>query len=196
MKPERLQGELVAGPHTRIGLVVSRFNSYVTGHMEAEAVRTFGQLGGDAANLTIASVPGSLELAVAARRMAETGRFDAIVCLGCVIRGQTDHYEHVIQQTAKGIRQVNTQTGVPCIFGVISADTLEQAIDRAGAKKGNQGANAMMAGVEMANLLGKLSGAAVRSSAQARPAAGQPAGRMPPAGTAGDADTPHPAEKD
>ena len=85
-----------------------------------------------------------------------SGRHDAVVCLGCVIRGETDHYDHVVEQTAKGVREVGTQTGVPCIFGVITADTVEQAVNRAGVKMGNQGSKAIMAGIEMANLMKKI----------------------------------------
>ena len=148
-----------------IAMVVSRFNDLLTAHMAASAQDTWTRLGGRADRLTTAHVPGSLELAVTARRLAETGQYDAIVCLGCVIRGETDHYDHVVQQTAEGIRQVGTLTGVPCIFGVISADTLEQAINRAGAKMGNQGAKAMSAAIEMANLVKRISdGATERRS--------------------------------
>lgn len=153
--PLKIQGELRAG-EVKIAIVVSRFNDYLTSHMCDAAVETWRQLGGEAEQLTVADVPGSLELAVTARKLAETGRYDAVICLGCVIRGETDHYDHVAQQTAKGIREVGTQTGVPCIFGVITADTLEQAIDRAGAKQGNQGRQAMLAAVEMANLIKKI----------------------------------------
>lgn len=140
----------------KLALVVSRFNDYLTSHMQTAATDAFGRLGGDPDDVTIVHVPGSLELAVTAKRLAETGHYEAIVCLGCVIRGETDHYDHVVEQTAKGIREVGTQTGVPCIFGVITADTLEQAINRAGAKMGNQGEKAMIAGIEMANLMKKV----------------------------------------
>lgn len=154
--PEDLKGELVVND-ARVALVVSRFNEYITGHLQVGAIETWEQLGGSADALTVAHVPGSLELAVTAKKLAETGNFEAIVCLGCVIRGETDHFDHVCEQTAKGVREVGTQTGVPCIFGVITADTLEQAIQRAGVKVGNQGRSAMMAAVEMANLLRKVS---------------------------------------
>jgi 6,7-dimethyl-8-ribityllumazine synthase len=150
-----LEGALTAGP-LRLALVVSRFNDYLTSHMAQAAMRTYHRLGGDPKNLTVVHVPGALELAVTAKRLAETRQYDAIVCLGCVIRGETDHYDHVVNESAKGIREVGTQTGVPCIFGVITADTLEQALNRAGAKMGNQGEKAMLAGIEMGNLLKKI----------------------------------------
>jgi 6,7-dimethyl-8-ribityllumazine synthase len=137
---------------------VARFNSYLTSHMADAAQNTFTRLGGAPDDLTIVDVPGSFELPVTARKLAETGRHDVVVCLGCVIRGETDHYDHVVEQTAKGIREVGTQTGVPCIFGVITADTLEQALNRAGVKMGNQGEKAMMAGIEMAHVVRKIDG--------------------------------------
>lgn len=152
---ETLEGELRA-PDAKIAIVVSRFNDFLTSHMLAAAVNTYTRLGGEADRLTVAHVPGSLELPVTARKLAESGQYAAVVCLGCVIRGETDHYDHVVEQTARGISEVGTRTGVPCIFGVITADTLEQAVNRAGAKMGNQGAKAMLAAVEMANLLKKM----------------------------------------
>ena len=150
-----LEGELLAADR-KIAVVVSRFNDLLTEHMLAAARSTWRRLGGRDQDLTVVRVPGSLEIAVTARRLAEAGNHEAIVCLGCVIRGETDHYDHVVEQTAKGIREVGSQLGMPCIFGVITADTLEQAVNRAGVKMGNQGSKAMMAGVEMANLMKKL----------------------------------------
>lgn len=153
--PETLEGELTAND-ARIALVVSRFNEFITDHMKRAAINTWQRLGGTADRLTVTYVPGSFELPVTAKKLAETRDYHAVVCLGCVIRGETDHYDHVVEQTAKGIREVGTQTGVPCIFGVITCETLEQAIDRAGGKAGNQGGKAMLAAVEMANLLKKV----------------------------------------
>ena len=152
---KEFEGDLVAR-EIRIAMVISRFNDYLTSHMRDAAVARYRQLGGNVEKLDIAHVPGSLELAVTAKSMAETGRYDVIVCLGCVIRGETDHYDHVVEQTARGLQEVGTRTGVPCISGVVTAETLEQAINRAGAKMGNQGATAMMAGIEMANLIKKV----------------------------------------
>ena len=156
--PHTLEGELVA-THVRIAVIVARFNDYITFHMRDAAIDLFKRSGGnpdDPAALTIAYVPGSFELPVTALNLAQTGRYDAIVCLGCVIRGETDHYDHVVEQTAKGIKDVGVNTGVPCIFGVLTCDTLEQAINRAGAKMGNAGASMMRAGIEMANLRKKI----------------------------------------
>jgi 6,7-dimethyl-8-ribityllumazine synthase len=152
---QNLEGELTAGD-AKIAVVVSRFNEFFTSHMLAAAVNTFNRLGGAEKNLTIVHVPGSFELPVTALNLARTGQYQAIICLGCVIRGETDHYDHVVEQTAKGIREVGTSTGIPCIFGVITCDTLEQALNRAGAKMGNQGQKAMLAAVEMVNLMKKV----------------------------------------
>ena len=151
----KVQGELLAAD-AKVAIIVSRFNDLLTRHMADAAADMWTQLGGTSQNLTVVHVPGSLELAVTAKKLAESGKYGAVICLGCVIRGETDHFDHVCRQTAEGLSQVGTQTGVPCIFGVITADTLEQAIHRAGAKAGNQGAKAMMVGVEMANLIRKL----------------------------------------
>jgi 6,7-dimethyl-8-ribityllumazine synthase len=152
------RGDLRVGD-ARIAVVVSRFNDFITHHMLRAAVEAFEQMGGDPRNarkLRIVHVPGSLELPVTALHLAKTGDFDAVCCLGCVIRGETDHYDHVCEQTAKGIREVSTSTGVPCIFGVITVDTVEQALHRAGVKMGNTGRSAMMAAVEMVSVVGKV----------------------------------------
>ena len=153
--PVTLEGDLLAGD-ARIGIVVSRFNDFITSHLVTAAVDAFGRHGGDVRKLTFVYVPGSFEAPATAQKMASSGKYDAIVCLGCVIRGATDHYEHVASEAAKGIAQVSLATGVPTIFGIITADTLEQAIERAGSKQGNQGAKAIMAAIEMVNLYKQL----------------------------------------
>lgn len=153
--PTPITGSLVPGEH-RLAIVAARFNEFVVDHLLDAAVETWRQLGGDDARLEVLRVPGSFELPVTALNLAKTGKYAAVVCLGCVIRGETDHYDHVVEQTAKGIREVGTTTGVPCIFGVLTCDTLEQAIHRAGAKMGNAGRSAMMAAVEMANLIARI----------------------------------------
>ncbi len=147
-----LEGKLLLDD-ARIAIVAARFNEFIVEHLLQGAVDTWRRLGGEPDRLTIAHVPGSFELPVTARKLAETGQYQAVVCLGCVIRGETDHYDHVVEQTAKGIREVGTQVGVPCIFGVLTCETLEQAIHRAGAKLGNAGRSAMLTAVEMASLL-------------------------------------------
>ena len=150
-----IQGEHLA-QGAKVAIVVSRFNELLTRHMLESAKRTWARLGGSDDNLTVVWVPGAFELPVTAKKLAESGDCQAVVCLGCVIRGETDHYDHVVEQTAKGIREVGTQTGVPCIFGVITCQTLEQAINRAGGKMGNHGEKMMLAAAEMANLMGKI----------------------------------------
>jgi 6,7-dimethyl-8-ribityllumazine synthase len=148
-------GQMVVAD-ARLAIIVSRFNEFITERMLAAAVDKWTRLGGTDEALTVVHVPGSFELPVTAKKLAESGRYHAVVCLGCVIRGETDHYDHVVEQTARGIREVGTQTGVPCIFGVLTCETLEQAINRAGGKMGNQGASAMLAAIEMAHLLRQL----------------------------------------
>ncbi len=155
--PTELLGELTLPPaDAKIAIVVARFNEFITGHLLQAALVAWKQLGGDVEALTIAHVPGSFELPVTALNLAQTGRFAAVICLGCVIRGETDHYDHVVAQTAKGIKDVGVTTGVPCVFGVLTCDNLEQAIHRAGAKMGNAGRSAMLTAVEMANLMPKI----------------------------------------
>lgn len=151
----KLEGDLLAGD-SKFAIVVSRFNDFITGKLLEGAVDALVRHGGKEANLTVAYVPGSVELPVAAMKLAESGKYAAVICLGCVIRGATDHYEHVAQLTVRGIGEVGVKTGVPTIFGVITADNLEQAIERAGSKQGNQGAKAMLTAIEMANLFRKM----------------------------------------
>lgn len=155
--PTELAPRLVPGDH-RVAVVLGRFNEFIGKQLLEGALDTWKMLGGRDENLTLVHVPGAFEMPAAARNLADTGKYAAIVCLGCVIRGETTHYDHVVGETAKGIKDVNVLTGVPCIFGVLTCDTLEQAIHRAGAKLGNQGRYAMLAGVEMANLVEKIKG--------------------------------------
>lgn len=153
--PQRIEGDLLARD-ARIAIVVSRFNDFITGKLLDAAIDTYRRHGGAPDRLTVAHVPGSFELPVAAQKLAQSGRFEAVVCLGCIVRGATAHYDHVAAQCAAGVARVGLETGVPTIFGVITADTLEQAIDRAGGKHGNQGERAMLAAIEMTNLLRNL----------------------------------------
>ncbi len=140
----------------RLGCVVSRFNSFITERLLAGALDAVRRHGGADADVCIAYVPGSLELATAAKAMAASGKFDALVCLGAVIRGETEHFAHVAEGAASSIARIGPDTGVPTVFGVLTCDTMEQAIDRAGGKSGNAGFNAAAAAVEMANLMRKL----------------------------------------
>lgn len=150
-----LEGELVA-TGLRFGIVVSRFNSFVTERLLEGALDAIRRTGGDLARIDVAKAPGSVEIPVVARTMAASGNYDAIICLGAVIKGETDHYDHVAGQAAAGVAAIGRETGVPTIFGILTCDTLEQAINRAGAKSGNHGFGAAMTAIETANLLKKL----------------------------------------
>lgn len=141
------------GPGLRVGVVVARFNDFVTRPLLTGALETLERHGVTDAAITVAWVPGAFELPVIAKAMAQSGRYDAVICLGAVLRGETDHYEMVAGQAARGIAAVGLDTGVPAIFGVLTADNMDQAINRAGGKSGNIGSNAAAAAVETARLL-------------------------------------------
>ena len=151
----RLRGEL-NGEGLRIAVVVSRFNEEVTSRMLAGARAALDEHGVREDSIDVAWVPGAFELALAARKLAETARYDAIVCLGAVIRGETPHFDYVAQAAARGIADVGRDTGVPAAFGVITPDTMEQALERAGGSKGNKGYDAVLTAIEMADLLRQL----------------------------------------
>ncbi len=144
------------GEGLRIGVVVARFNNFVTAKLLEGAQSALAGHGVADDDVTVVRVPGSFEIPVVARKMAESDRFDAVVCLGAVIRGETDHYEHVAGEAAKGIASASVTTGKPVVFGVLTTDTVEQAINRAGGKQGNSGYSAAVAAIEMANLLRSL----------------------------------------
>lgn len=141
------------GAGLRVGIVVARFNDFVTRPLLTGALENLDRHGVRDSDLSVAWVPGAFELPIVAKAMAETGRYDAVICLGAVIRGETDHYEMVAGQSAGGIASVGLSTGVPAIFGVLTADNMDQAVNRAGGKSGNIGSNAAAAAVETARLL-------------------------------------------
>jgi len=149
------QGRLVAGKH-RFGVVVSRFNEFISSRLLAGCLDALQRHGADTDAVDVAWTPGSFEIPVVAKRMAESGRYAAVICLGAVIRGSTPHFDYIAAEVAKGVAQVGMASGVPTIFGVITSDTLEQAIERAGTKAGNKGADAAAGAIEMANLLDQL----------------------------------------
>jgi 6,7-dimethyl-8-ribityllumazine synthase len=155
MSAREYQGKLVP-PKGRFAVIVSRFNEFVTSKLLDGAMDAFTRHGVEAADVEVVWSPGSFEIPLLAQRLASGGRYLAVVCLGAVIRGGTDHYQYVAAEVAKGIAAASLNTGVPCIFGVLTCDTVEQAVDRAGTKGGNKGADAAMAAIEMANLLGEL----------------------------------------
>jgi 6,7-dimethyl-8-ribityllumazine synthase len=144
------------GEGLRIGIVVATFNEFITSKLLDGAQAALARHGVRDDDVSVASVPGSFELPLVAKKLAESGQHDAVICLGAVIRGETDHYEHVAGEAAKGIANVGLNSGVPVIFGVLTTDTLEQAINRAGGKQGNNGYGAGLAAIEMANLMRAL----------------------------------------
>lgn len=152
MEPVTHQGRLSAGGF-RFALVSSRWNDFLTSRLVEGALDALERLGADEGSIEHFRVPGSFEIPLVAQKVAASGRFDALVCLGTVIRGQTPHFEYVAGEVTKGIAHVSLQTGVPVLYGIVTADTLEQAIDRAGVKAGNKGFEAAMSAVEMVNLL-------------------------------------------
>ena len=158
MKKTRVfEGDLTARD-LRLAIVATRFNEFVVDSLVGAAIATLRRHGADEANLTVMRVPGAFELPLAVSRVASSRRFDGIVALGAVIRGGTPHFEYVAGECAKGLSAVALETGVPVGFGVLTVDTIEQAIERAGTKAGNKGAEAALSVVEMVNLLRELGG--------------------------------------
>src|SRR5262245_45111626 len=143
-------------PGGRFALVASRFNQSVTSSLLAGCRDTLARHGVGDDRVDVAWVPGSFEIPVVAKRLSESGRYAAVICLGCVIRGETGHYDHVAGQAASGVLQAGLATGVPVIFGVLTTDTVEQALNRSGLKGGNKGADAALAAIEMVNLMDKI----------------------------------------
>ena len=153
--PKIIEGKLDA-KGLRVGLLVSRFNSFVSDRLVEGAVDALLRHGGEKEDVSVVRVPGAFEIPPAAKKMAESGRYDAIVCLGAVIRGATPHFEYVSAEVAKGVASVSIDSGVPVTFGVLTTDTIEQAIERAGTKAGNKGSEAAAGAIEMVNLMAQL----------------------------------------
>ncbi|HJZ52356.1 MAG TPA: 6,7-dimethyl-8-ribityllumazine synthase [Candidatus Acidoferrales bacterium] len=172
LKPANLRGGLNAAG-LRIGIAVSQFNSFITDRLLAGALDALERCGAEEKQIQVVRVPGSFELPITAKKLAASGRFDSIICIGCILRGETSHYEVVVSETARGVQLAQLDTGVPLIFCVLTCDTLEQAIDRAGLKSGNKGYEAGLGAVEMGQLVRKIakdsgSRAAVHKSSRAR----------------------------
>ncbi len=146
-----LEGHLIA-KGKKFGIVVSRFNSFLTQNLLDGAIDTLKRHGAGENDIEVAWVPGSFEIPYAAKKMAKDKKFNAVICLGVVIRGGTPHFEYIANEVAKGIANISMETGVPTIFGIITSDTLEQAIERSGTKQGNRGESAALSAIEMANL--------------------------------------------
>jgi 6,7-dimethyl-8-ribityllumazine synthase len=151
------EGELV-GRGLRFAAVVSRFNEFISSRLLGGARDALIRHGVPEENLDVAWVPGAFEIPLVAKKLAETGEYSGVICLGAVIRGATPHFDYVAAEVSKGVAHVSLDTGVPVIFGVITADNLEQAIERAGTKSGNKGFDAATAAIEMANLLRRIGG--------------------------------------
>ena len=150
--PKVFEGQLSA-EGKRFGLVVSRFNEFIGSRLLSGALDCLKRHGADLETVEVAWVPGAFEIPLVARKMADSGRYDALICLGAVIRGSTPHFDYVANEVSKGIASVGLGSGVPTLFGVLTTDTIEQAIERAGTKAGNKGWEAALSAVEMANLL-------------------------------------------
>ena len=147
-----IEGKLIA-TGLKVGIVASRFNEFITGKLLGGAEDAFIRHGGKADDIEVAWVPGAFEIPLIAQKMAASKKYDAVVCLGAVIRGSTPHFDMVANESVKGIAQAGLQNGIPVIYGVLTTDSIEQAIERAGTKAGNKGFDAMTAAIEMANLV-------------------------------------------
>ncbi|PYT63645.1 MAG: 6,7-dimethyl-8-ribityllumazine synthase [Acidobacteria bacterium] len=155
LQPGKMNGSLSA-EGLRFGIVVSRFNSFITDRLLAAAVDALERAGASSKDVDVVQVPGSFELPLAAKKLAATGKYDALIAIGCILRGETAHYDYVCSETARGLQLAQMESGLPIIFCVLTCDTLEQAIDRAGLKGGNKGFEAGLAATEMAQLSRKL----------------------------------------
>jgi len=147
-----LEGQLKADG-LKIGIVVSRFNEFITSKLLGGAEDTLVRHGASENDITVAWVPGAFEIPLVAKKMAASKKYDAIVCLGAVIRGATSHYDYVCNEVSKGVALVNMETGIPCAFGILTTENIEQAVERAGTKAGNKGSDAANSAIEMVNLL-------------------------------------------
>lgn len=153
--PNFVEGKLVSSGK-RYGIVVSRFNEFISAKLLAGALDALGRHGVKSEEITVAWTPGSFEIPLVAKKMAASGKYHALIATGAVIRGGTPHFEYIASEVAKGVAQVSLETGVPVVFGVLTTDTIEQAVERAGTKAGNKGFDAAVAAIEMANLMEQL----------------------------------------
>jgi 6,7-dimethyl-8-ribityllumazine synthase len=153
--PKIIEGKIVA-KGMKFGIVASRFNDFICGRLIEGAIDALMRAGAEEKDIAIYKVPGSFELPLTAKKLAKNARFDAIICLGAIIRGATPHFEYISSEVSKGIAMVGLETEVPVIFGVLTTDTIEQAIERAGTKSGNKGADAAMTAIEMVDLFKKI----------------------------------------
>lgn len=150
------EGKIIAEENIRIGIVIARFNSFITQHLLEGAEDGLLRHGVAADNIDVAYVPGAFEIPLAANKMAKSGDYDAVICLGAVIRGQTPHFDYVCAEASKGIAQTSLQAGIPVMFGVLTTDTIQQAVERAGSKAGNKGFECAEGAIEMINLMNQI----------------------------------------
>ncbi|MDU0939770.1 MAG: 6,7-dimethyl-8-ribityllumazine synthase [Clostridiales bacterium] len=151
-----LEGKVVAPEGMKVGIVASRFNEFITNKLLSGAVDGLVRHGVDESNITAAWIPGAFEIPVVAQKMARSGKYDAVICVGAVIRGSTTHYDYVCNEVSKGIAHVSLETGIPVMFGVVTTENIEQAIERAGTKAGNKGYDCALSAIEMVNLMGLM----------------------------------------
>jgi len=166
IEPTQMSGKLSA-TGMRFGIAVSRFNSFITERLLAAVLDALERAGAASKDVDVVRVPGAFELPLTSKKLAKTGKYDALIAIGCVIRGETAHYDYVCSETSRGLQLAQMDTGVPVIFCVLTVDTLEQAIDRAGLKGGNKGFEAGLAAIEMGQLSKKLRGGASGSGVRA-----------------------------
>lgn len=153
---KEIRGKLINAQKMKFAIICGRFNEIITKSLLEGALQAFDQYGVDSKNLTVIWVPGSFEIPVVAKKLASSSKFDAVVCLGAVIRGATSHYDYVCSQAAAGIAKASYESGIPVIFSVLTTETVEQAMDRAGAKCGNKGFEGAQCAIEMADLLNQI----------------------------------------
>jgi 6,7-dimethyl-8-ribityllumazine synthase len=150
-----IKGQVASGKGN-YAIVVSRFNEFITAKLLAGAIDCLRRHGATDQQMTVVWVPGACEITIAAKKLAQSGKYVAVICLGAVIRGQTGHYDYVCQQVARGVGQINYDSAVPTVYGVLTCDTLEQAVDRAGTKMGNAGADAALTAMEIASVMEQI----------------------------------------
>ena len=150
-----IEGKVV-GKKEKIGIVCARFNEFIVSKLLGGAVDGLVRHGVEENNITAAWVPGAFEIPIAAQKLAQSGKYDAVICVGAVIRGDTSHYDYVCNEVSKGVAQVGLQTGVPVLFGIVTTENIEQAIARAGSKAGNKGYDCALSAIEMVNLLEQM----------------------------------------
>lgn len=151
-----VEGKLVAKEGMKVGIIASRFNEFIVSKLLSGAVDGLVRHGVEEENITATWVPGAYEIPVVASKMAQSGKYDAVICVGTVIRGATTHYDYVCNEVSKGIAQVGLNTGVPVLFGIVTTENIEQAIERAGTKAGNKGYDCALSAIEMVNLMEQL----------------------------------------